>query len=263
MLFLCLFASLGVKAQMDSLSYALGYTMTRSMLEWKACVTDATEAREFVRGLEDRMIPPELLGDSCFMYNYTVGSMQGIFMSDGFSHGADSLLPSVDCIVEGLRMVAEDKAVLPGDTVEALRVIRSFPDSIRPESLPDEQKCRFFVAYGLMKALQPGLRAYLDELGLKHVEVCQKYYARGMADALSLMRTPRTAYEAGAMLALTSYMESIGEFRSARLSVKRSDFIAGARAMLALDAPRMSPEEIARVAQRAERAEPGVITEVP
>lgn len=236
--------TLSSEAQVDTLSYALGHQTTLGMLAGEnRLLTNESQAREYIRGLEDALPSGNEMIDSVFVVNYSLGAMQGVFLSDGFEHQPLGKRPPVACIVEGLRRVADNKLVLPKDTIEAKRYISSFNDSINPVDLPAGEACKFFAAYGVMKAFQPGLQAYINQIGKSGIMANRQYFAQGMADVLSYMLSPGTSYDLGRMVGCSLFIEHIN-LNEKQPEVIREDYVAGAKGALHISELLISRGEI-------------------
>lgn len=231
-------------AQIDTLSYALGHQTTLGLLAGNnPLMTDMADAVNYIRGLEESLPSTTAPRDSTFLVNYSIGGMEGVFLSDGFVHKKKEEKPRVDCIINGLRLVADGKLTLPRDTIDAMAIIDSCPDSLNPTQLPEEEKCRFFTAYGIMKGLQPGLQAYIDALGKTEIKANQQYFALGIADALSFMTEPESAYELGEMVS-HSFLMKYTLYDNVMSNVDPSVFIEGARAALGLAETTIDRDEL-------------------
>lgn len=231
-------------AQIDTLSYALGHQTTLGLLAGNnPLMTDMADAVNYIRGLKESLPSTTAPKDSTFLVNYSIGGMEGIFLSDGFVHKKKEERPRVDCIIQGLRLVADGKLTLPRDTIDAMAIIDSYPDSLNPTQLPEEEKCRFFTAYGIMKGLQPGLQAYIDALGKTEIKANQQYFALGMADALSFMTEPESAYEMGKMVG-HSFLMNYTLYDNVMSNVDPSGFLEGARAALGLAETTIDRDEL-------------------
>lgn len=229
-------------AQIDTLSYSLGFQTTLGMLAGNnPYMEDESGFREYIRGIEENVPTEEALSDSTFLVNYCLGGMQGIFMGDSFEHMRKEELPPIDCIVAGLRMVAENKLCLPQDTIEAMSFIKGISDSVRPADLSEDERCRFYTAYGILKGIPHGLQDYIFEWFGKSTSVLAtpRYYARGMADLISSSISPKSAYDIGRMVVVSIVMNTLEKTEN----VVMSDYIDGAKAALWL-VPAKIPREV-------------------
>ena len=86
--------------------------------------------------------------------------------------------------------VVNHELALPQDTIMINEYMKNLPEDMKPEAMPDEDKCRFFTNYGTMKGLQPGLQAYIYEMtGKNENETPADYeaYAAGLAMIVKFM----------------------------------------------------------------------------
>jgi len=234
--------SICASAKTDSLSYALGYQTTVALLDREnKLIIDEVQAREYIRGLEENFPKTHIASDSTFIVNYALGAMQGIFLCNGIEHTSKEKRPPIDCIEVGLRMVADNALSIPQDTIDAKNYLKNFPDSIDPIDLPQDEKCKFFTAYGIMKGFQPGLQNYIVEMGKHGITANRQYYSQGMADALFSMVKPKTAYNMGKLICRSFYLEFM---QLDMPGVIAADYIEGAKAALHLIEMKISREDI-------------------
>lgn len=234
-----------VKAQTDTLSYAAGNHITQSILAEDSTfnLRDEAQAREYIRGLEENMPEVMLSPDSTFRINYAIGSMQGIFLSDHILHKAEGQRPPLDCIMSGLRMVAEQKLTLPDDSIAAREYMQSLPETTDPLDLPEDEKCRYFTAWGIAYGLACDVQDYINTLSDQHVAPNRYYFAQGMADALALCIEPRSAFDLGRRAGMVFYL-SLLDVQDTPASINKSDYIDGAKAALGLADDKLSAQEI-------------------
>jgi len=247
LLILSLILPICANAQIDSINYAVGYQTMLGLLAGNLNFIQSEEdIRDLYRGIEENRPTIEEISDSAYTYNYSVGSIQGVFLSNSFEHTPENELPPIKCIIKGLRMVADNKLNLPQDTIDAKTYISSLPDSINPVKLANDERCKFFTAYGVLKGLAPGLKQLLNESGLSHIKPNYQYYAQGFADILEIIWViPKTAYDYGKSIALAmrgSQMEKqpLGK----KPDVMSNDYMAGIRAALQLEDAQLSRDEI-------------------
>lgn len=248
-LILTFFAGSGIAVaseKLDTLSYAYGHQYTlATMAEKNDLLQSEQDFRNYIRGLEENIRNLAQMNDSSYMMSYSLGAMEAIFMMDGIHHKKKEDLPPFPCIIAGLREVGNEKITLPADTIAAMDFINQYSkDGKQTSELDKEIECKFFTAYGVMKAYQPGLQKYINEI--KPGTICKenrKAYATGMADVLeAYSETPKTAYDMGRSIALSMSLTSIE-----RTPIDYSSFIAGAKASLGLGEqiiPRDEVEEI-------------------
>lgn len=248
-LILTLFAGSGIAVaseKFDTLSYAYGHQYTIATMAGKNDLMQSEQDfRDYIRGLEENIRNLAQMNDSSYMLSYSLGAMDAIFMTDGIYHKKKEDLPPFPCIIAGLRKVGNDKITLPADTIAAMDFINQYSkDGKKTSDLDKEIECKFFTAYGIMKAYQPGLQKYINELkpGTACIEN-RKAYATGMADVLeAYSEPPKTAYDMGRSIALSMSLSSVE-----RTPIDYYSFIAGAKASLCLGEqiiPRDEVEEI-------------------
>ena len=195
-------------AEFDSASYALGDVIIRSIKEAPDSIypgneLSETELAEFIRGLEEYLPFMKYSQDSIKNQSFGLGTMQGIFFIDG-THYQKEPIP-YDCIYDGLMKIVNHQLTLPQDTISIMEYMKSMPDDTDLLELPEEEKCKFFTGYGVMKGLQRGLQEYICEMtGKSKDEVPADYesYAAGFAMMLNLALTSMeeselSAYEMG------------------------------------------------------------------
>ncbi len=233
-------------AQIDSLSYALGYETSIGLLAGENdLLSSESDLREYIRGLEENVIEQSLLSDSILAVNYGVGAAEAVYLANSLEHVPKRKRPIVNCIIEGLRKVADGSITLPYDTVGIVRELKAVQDSAKPASLPEDEKCRFYVNYGIMKGLQSDLQELLDEAGGNGVKADCRYYAQGMADMLELLGSkPKCAYDMGRIVGRTVLMNG------ARLpDVTVEDYIIGVKAAFGFSAQLMTREKVEELIQ--------------
>lgn len=243
----------GEAAPFDTVSYAVGHQYSLALMAGKNdLMQEKKDFEEYVRGLDEHLTDMEAFRDSTYAVSYSLGGMQAIFLTDGRSEEENSAV--MPCIAAGLRRVADGRIVLPDDTLAALAVIEQYADSVRPMELEPEARCAFFTAYGIMKAYQPGLQQYVDEMAFPHkLAANRQAYVRGMADLLETACVePTTAYDLGRFVAQSVRIQ----FMNMNVCDK-SSFLAGARAALWLADPLMPRGEVEGVFERKFREADG------
>lgn len=124
------------------------------------------------------------------------------------------------------------------------------PVDMKPEDMPDEDKCRFFTNYGMMKGLQPGLQGYIYEAtGKNENEVPADYeaYAAGMAMVVRFMSleakqaSGQDPYSYGVLIGCSIAMQSLP------FHFTESDFLDGCRATAGLNERKITVEESDRI----------------
>lgn len=251
LLILSLMFSICANAQIDTLNYIVGYAVTLTSLAGYNSFTQTEEGiKEIYRGIEDNIPKPELGNDSTYIVNYAMGSMQGVFFTDGLEHASEDKLPPVDCIIAGLQRVADNQIILPQDTIDAKKIIASCPDSINPVKLPLEERCIFFTAYGILKAFPNGLDQLMEEYGIENIEPNYQYYAKGFSDILwrYMNASPQNAYDLGKMIAWEVCNSMTGDLPGGKTwDVMSPDFLSGVRAALQLEEIKLSDEEMENI----------------
>lgn len=232
--------------KIDSLSYALGHQYTLGIMAGKNdLMQNADDFKAYIRGLEENHHNITRMNDSSYMMSYCLGAMEAVFLTDGMHRKKKEERPPFTCIIAGLRKVGTGEISLPTDTVAAMSVINRYSrEGMKPEDLDADSSCKFFEAYGTMKAYQPGLQEYIN--GLRPGTGCvadRKAFASGMADVLeSYADPPKSAYDIGRMLAFSLIIGAMEKDSPDMVSV-----VAGAKAALGLGKefiPRDKVEEI-------------------
>lgn len=236
-------SSLQALEVIDSISYALGHQLTLSLLsEENSLMQDKEDFENYIRGLEDNLSDMTQLNDSSYMMSYAIGGMQAIFLSERYSHRQSESTPPFDCIVAGLRKVGQGKIVLPADTIEAIAILRQYgKGDVNPSELDEETRCRFFTAYGIMKAYTPELQQYINEI--QPGTSCRgnpQAFVTGMADLIELStKIPANSYDLGKNIALTWHINAMTFYPR----LDRASFVAGARAALNIG-EQLIPQEV-------------------
>lgn len=232
--------------RIDSLSYAYGHQYTIATMAGKNDqMQTEQDFRDYIRGLEENIDNLNQMRDSSYMVSYSLGAMEAVFMTDGMHHKKKEDLPPFPCIISGLRKVAEGDISLPADTIAAMDFINSHSEGkMKASDFDEETNCKFFTAYGIMKAYQPGLQQYIEGLnpGTSCIEN-RRAYATGMMDILEAYTVPpATAYDQGRLMALSMRLASFENE-----PIDTASFLAGAKASLGLGPqiiPRIEVEEI-------------------
>ena len=257
-LFLIFLLSFGmvVRAQevkLDSASYAYGDKIIRSVAENQDSIfpqlgLDKKNLAELIRGLEDVLGLMKYTQDSIKKISFGLGGMQGTFMSDGFQSKMDAI--PFACLLAGLMKVVNHELTLPQDTIIINEYMKSLPVDMKPEDMPDEDRCRFFTNYGMMKGLQPGLQGYIYEAtGKNENEVPADYeaYAAGMAMIVRFMsleakqESGQDPYSYGVLIGCSIAMQSLP------FHFKEADFLDGCRAAAGLNERKITVEESDRI----------------
>ncbi len=241
------------EAKLDSVSYAYGDKIIRSIAENQDSIFpklkfDKENLAEVIRGLEDNLVLMKYTQDSIKKISFGLGGMQGTFMSDGFQFKMD-VIP-FDCILAGLMKVVHHELALPQDTIMINEYMKSLPENMKPEAMPDEDRCRFFTNYGTMKGLQPGLQAYIYEMtGKNENEVLADYeaYAAGLAMMVKFMsleakqESGQDPYSYGGAIGGSIAMQSLP------FHFTESDFLDGCRTAAGLTERKITAEESDRI----------------
>ena len=239
------------EAKLDSVSYAFGDKIIRSVAENQDSIIlefefDKENLAEVIRGLEDNLGFMKYTQDSIKKISFSLGGMQGVFMSDGFQFKMD-VIP-FDCILAGLMKVVNHELVLPQDTIIINEYMKSLPENMKPEDMPDEDKCRFFTNYGTMKGLQPGLQGYIYEMTEKNEnEAPADYeaYAAGLAIMVKFMsleaKQVQDPYSYGVVIGGSIAMQSLP------FHFTEADFLDGCRAAAGLNERKITVEESDRI----------------
>lgn len=268
-LILSLILPICANAQIDSLNYAMGYQTILGLLAGDMkFINSEDDIRDLYRGIEENKPTIEEISDSAYTYNYAVGFIQGVFfLSNSFEHTPEDELPSIKCIIKGLRMVADNKLNLPQDTIDAKTYISSFPDSIDPVKLAHDERCKFFTAYGVLKGLAPGLKQLLKEHELSHIKPNYQHYAQGFADMLEIWVVPQTAYDYGKFIALAMRSSQMDKQPPGKKpDVISDDYMAGIRAALQLEDAQLSRDEIDAIMElyfKSFESADAVVTQLP
>jgi len=257
-LFIIFLLSIGMaghaqEAKLDSASYAYGDKIIRSVVESKDSIIpefkfDKENLAEVIRGLEDNLVFMKYTQDSIKKISFGVGGMQGMFMWDGFQFKMD-VIP-FDCILAGLMKVVNHEVALPHDTIMINEYMKSLPENMKPETMPDEDRCKFFTNYGTMKGLQPGLQGYIYEMtGKNENEAPADYeaYAAGLAMAVKYMsleakqESGQDPYSYGGVIGGSIAMQSLP------FHFTEADFLDGCRAAAGLNERKITAEESDRI----------------
>lgn len=240
-------------AEFDSVSYALGDVMIRSIKESPESIYSEngfseTELAEFIRGFEENLPFMKYTQDSIKNISFSLGAMQGVFFIDG-THSQEERIP-YDCIYDGLMKIVNHQLTLPQDTISIMEYMKSLPDDTDPLELPEEEKCKFFTGYGVIKGFQPGLQEYIYEMTKKSKDEAPadyESYAAGFAMMMKNMSlTPMgeselSAYEMGADNSLSIIMQPL------LFHFVEADFIDGCYAGAGFNERKITVEESDRI----------------
>lgn len=229
-------------AFIDTLSYSMGYQYTAEVLRnGQKIMRDSADFEDYIRGLEDRLLNIKATSDSSFVMSYTLGGIQGIFMTDKhMSKGDKEVIPY---IMQGVRKVADGKIVLPADTIEAAAILEQYGTQDRKcEKLDEKAKSEVFTALGLMTPFQPGMQEYINEVQPgTSIKFNRRAYASGLADILETFTNiePKSAYHLGMTIAF-----SVNLFLMDNKSFNAHNVVAGAKAALNLGEQLISKEAL-------------------
>ena len=237
----------------DTLSYVLGDAVVRSVVESLDTVFtgfefDKENLGEMIRGIEENLSFMKFSQDTIKNISFRLGALNGVFMSDSFQFKMDKI--PFHCILAGLMKDINHELTLPDDTIKIRQYMESLPEDMEPEDLPDEEKCKFFTDYGILKGLQPGLQDFIrEETGKSEDEVPADYeaFAAGLAMMVKLMsleakqESEQGPYDFGVSIVSTLSMESLS------FQMKNADFLEGCRAAAGLTERKISVEESDRI----------------
>lgn len=174
-------------AQLDSVSYAIGYLHTAQLLEKKdSPKLDRKGSEEYIRGMEEQMQKSIAQNDPSYSASYNIGAMLCFYitMHNPTEHDIE-VLPYV---LEGVRKVAEGRIELPADTLKAVAILKQYEESdTAPEDNDENVKREFYTALGMMEALKPEVLGLTEEIMPdKNIKFDKRAYASGLADILEL-----------------------------------------------------------------------------
>ncbi len=235
----------------DSLSYAYGHQYTLATMAGKNdLIQSEQDFRDYIRGLEEGNRNLAQMNDSSYLVSYSLGAMQAIFMTDGMHHKKKEDLPPFSCIIAGLRKVGNGNVSLPADTIAAMNIINEYSkDGNRTADLDEDIRCRFFTAYGIMKAYQPGLQEYANGFNPgTHYQENRQAYATGMADILeAYTEPPKSAYDMGRSISLSMSLTAVD---NSSHPIDYRSFVAGAKASLGLGEQIIPRDEVEAIFNR-------------
>ncbi len=244
--------SISSNAQIDSLSYVAGYKFILEIIEEDFPFVKTDEnIKELYRGVEENIHGFQEFTDSSAITNYAIGYMQGTFFANSLEHFSKENKPPVNCIIAGLKKVADNDLHLPQDTIEAKNYIASIPDSIKPVILPPDERCRYFTAFGLLKGLPKGLTEFANEWGINNFEPDYRHYAQGFADMLEISLPPQNPYDSGKKIAHVLQPAIINGITMDKTpDIISQDFLSGMRSAVHLEPAKLSHDEIQRISER-------------
>ena len=134
-----------------------------------------------------------------------------------------------------------DELTLPDDTIRINEYMNSLDKELEPTDLPEDERCKFFTYYGIMKGYQPGLQDYIyEQTGKDDVPANQKAYAAGFAMVLNSdlnNETPSAAYNLGRIVAFSVLSNPLP------FNFDENSFIEGCRAAVGLSERKLSIDE--------------------
>lgn len=254
-------------AEFDSASYALGDVMIRSLKKSPDFVYPGnelgeTELAELIRGIKENLPFMKYSQDSIKNISFSLGVMQGVFFMDG-THSQRERVP-YGCIYDGLMKIVNHQLTLPQDTMSMMENMKNLPEDVSPLELPEEEKCKFYTCYGVMKGLPPGLQAYIYEMtGKSRDEAPADYesYAAGFAMIMKSMSFSSMedqdlgAYEMGVSTSFDFVMQPL-PFRFVE-----ADFIDGCHAGAGFNERKITVEESDRILSTLFTSDSGVPSE--
>ena len=233
-------------AEFDSASYALGDAMIRSIKEspdpiYAGNELSEPELAEFIRGFEENLPFMKYTQDSIKNISFSLGEMQGVFFIDGTDSQKERI--PYGCIYDGLMKIVNHQLTLPQDTMSIMEYMKNLPEDTDSLELPEEEKCKFYTCYGVMKGLQPGLQEYIYEMTEKskdEVPADYESYAAGYAMMMKFMsHTPM--YIEGVDKSLSIIMQPLP------FHFVEADFIDGCHAGAGFNERKITVEESDRI----------------
>lgn len=224
--------------KLDSLSYAMGDHITRAML---ADVNMQTQANheDYLRGLKNGLNIYKQ--DTAVVTSYYNGQIMGYFflwLLEAEQAEEDDQF-HLDCMVEGLRKVANNSVILPQDTIGAHHLLDSLA------SLYQDDDCRFETMLGVLFGLwDADLLVHIHpEMGDTAMIPDLQAYAAGMADMLEISN-PTNSYDLGRFVAHMLFSGSLRLMSAMDANVNFDVCVDGACAALSMAERKMSIEEV-------------------
>lgn len=177
----CVMLLLGAvaSAQIDSLSYAVGYMTSIEVIKHEdnnlPGLVDVNPD-EYLRGLKEGLFRYASPADSVSRNSYYSG-----FISGNYWSYFQSELSSYNCMKAGALRVVEGNVTLPQDTIRALEIIAGYEAK---DSL-DQPSCEFFEALGFLLPYKDEVQAMLSPGGTE-VIYSPRDYALGFVDAMEV-----------------------------------------------------------------------------
>ena len=242
-----LVGDLAAQELLDSLSYALGDYSTRIVLDSKDEKTEQimNDREGFIQGYSDWL--NLFRQERAAAGSYYEGQQMGLFllMSINWESHEDDDQPPLDCLIEGLRKVADNTVVLPRDTIGAHQLLFDLDDEAML-SMVDGDSCLIMTTMGILF----GLRDYhlFRQTDRDHGDSItveeQQAFATGMADILERSGPPMTAYDMGQWTAGSFFPEFMRMKPLTGLVLDYDAIIDGASGALELTERKMNEKEV-------------------
>ena len=218
----------------DTASYVEGFMSAITMIEEFGM--EESEVESFVKGIDDNRIDNRLLADSSLFMSYSLGAMQGIYITDGVSGEESEKSDRLHCMIRGMRRVASGNVVLPADTVEAKKVLEE-----NTQEHDSADICRRYECLGLMKAFSGDIQSLMDEMTPgRNIVADRLAFSSGLADMIELsILKPESGYDLG------RYIASPIIFIRLRKNFNVDDYYAGAKMAVGIGEPRLNKDDIA------------------
>lgn len=213
---------------LDTNSYVKGFQFTGwAVMDDNGLLRDENDYKEYIRGLEET-IKTFVDCDSSYMMSYVGGATNGVFLTDSYMRRKETV-DYFRYIVDGLRKVAEDKIVLPADTIEAYTVLNRTAEYKNIYEVDDSIKREIFTAIGIVEPFRPGLQEDINSFSDTKFTFNRHAYASGMADVFAniMIGKPKSAYELG-----KTYASNVNISLLCDENFDKASFIAGAKAAL-------------------------------
>ena len=243
----CMVGNLAAQELLDSLSYAMGDYSTRIVLDSKDEKTEQimNDREGYIRGYSDGL--NLFHQERAAAGSYYEGQQLGLFllMSINWEPREDDDQPPLDCLIEGLRKVADNTVVLPGDTIGAHQLLFDLDDEAML-SMVDGDSCHIMTTVGILF----GLRDYhlFRQTDRDHGDSItveeQQAFATGMADILERSGPPMTAYDMGQWAAAFFFPEVMRMKPLTGLVLDYDAIIDGASGALELTERKMNEKEV-------------------
>ena len=241
-----LVGNLAAQEQFDSLSYAMGDYFIRLYLDGNDKETQQVmdDREEYIRGFSDGL--NVYRQERTAANSYYDGQQMGLFflMNINFEQIEEKDQPHLDCLIEGLRKVADNTVVLPQDTIGAHHLLLDLDDEAML-SMVDGDSCRIETTMGILLGLMDDntlRRTGSDQSDSISVEE-QQAFAAGMADVLEHPNAT-SIYDMGRFAALFLFMDNMRMKQLLGLDFDYDAIIDGARGALGLTERKMSVEEV-------------------